>query len=213
MPDAQPSFWSRWHDGYEQPGSDLSQRLSVVQRRLGEAIDRMPGPLRLISVCAGQGRDVIGVLADHPRRTDVSAFLVELDEHNVGVARALAADAGLSRIKVVQGDASTTAVYRDAVRADVLLLCGIFGNVSEQDVRTTVANSSRLCAPGAVVIWTRHREAPDQTPAIRGWFADAGFEELAFDSPGEDRFAVGTHGLVTEPLGFRGDLRMFTFIE
>ena len=133
MPDAQPSFWSRWHDGYEQPDSNLSQRLSVVQERVREAIDRMPGPLRLISVCAGQGRDVIGVLADHPRRTDVSAFLVELDEHNVGVARALA--------------------------------------------------------------------------------ADAGFEELAFDSPGEDRFAVGTHRLVAEPLGFRGDLRMFTFIE
>jgi hypothetical protein len=103
-------------------------------------------------------------------------------------------------------------VYRDAVPADVLLLCGIFGNVSEQDVRTTVANASRLCAPGAVVR-TRRREAPDQTPAIRGWFADAGFEELAFDSPGEDRFAVGTHRLVTEPLGFRGGLQMFSFIE
>jgi len=85
--------------------------------------------------------------------------------------------------------------------------------VSAHDVRTTVANASRLCARGAVVIWTRHREAPDQTPAIRGWFAEAGFEELAFDSPGEDRFAVGTHRLVTDPLEFRDDVRMFSFIE
>jgi hypothetical protein len=213
MPDPQPSFWARWHDDYERPDSNLSQRLSLVQRRLREAIDRTAGPRRLISVCAGQGRDVIGVLADHPRRSDVTAFLVELDGHNVAVARSLAADAGLERVEVVRDDASLTAVYRDAVPADVLLLCGIFGNVSEEDVRTTVANASMLCAPGATVIWTRHREAPDRTPAIRGWFADAGFEELAFDSPGEERFAVGTHRLVTEPLDYDDDLGMFSFVE
>jgi hypothetical protein len=33
------------------------------------------------------GRDVIGVLAGHPRRDDVRARLVELDERNVAVAR------------------------------------------------------------------------------------------------------------------------------
>ncbi|GHD35622.1 hypothetical protein GCM10010335_31060 [Streptomyces galbus] len=31
-------------------------------------------------MCAGQGRDLIGVLAGHPRRDDVRARLVELDE-------------------------------------------------------------------------------------------------------------------------------------
>jgi len=148
MPDAQPSFWSRWSDGYEQPDSNLSQRLSVVQERVREAIESAPGPLRLISVCAGQGRDAIGVLAGHPRRSDVKAFLVELDDRNVSVARRSAADADLDGVEVVRADASLTAVYRDAVPADVLLLCGIFGNVSEHDVRTTVANASRLCAPG-----------------------------------------------------------------
>ena len=213
MPEPHPSFWARWHDDYERPDSNLSRRLSVVQRRLGEAIDGAAGPRRLISVCAGQGRDAIGVLAEHPRRSDVTALLVELDEHNVAVARGLAADAGLDRVEVIRADASLTAVYRDAVPTDVLLLCGIFGNVSEQDVRTTVANASRLCAPGAVVIWTRHRQAPDQTPAIREWFAHAGFEEVAFDSPGEDRFAVGTHRLVNDPLDYDDDLRMFTFTE
>jgi hypothetical protein len=213
MRGAQPSFWASWHNAYDRPDSDLSQRLAVVQLRVREAIEGKPGSIRLISVCAGQGRDVIGVLADHPRRSDVTAFLVELDGHNVAVARSLAADAGLERVEVVRDDASLTAVYRDAVPADVLLLCGIFGNVSEEDVRTTVANASRLCAPGAVVIWTRHREAPDQTPAIRDWFADAGFEELAFDSPGDDRFAVGTHRLVAEPLDYDDDLVMFSFAE
>ena len=44
-----------------------------------QALDEAPaGPLRVISLCAGQGRDLIEVLAEHPRRGDVRARLVEV---------------------------------------------------------------------------------------------------------------------------------------
>ena len=122
------------------------------------------GPIRLISACAGQGLDVIGSLTGHARADDVRALLVEMDGHNVEVARERAAAAGLSAVEVVQGDASVTSVYRDAVPANVLLLCGIFGNIPHDDVRTTVAAASSLCAPGAVVVWTRHRRPPIGPP-------------------------------------------------
>jgi hypothetical protein len=62
---------------------------------------------------------------------------------------------------VGQGDAALTDAYEGAVVADLLLLCGVFGNVTDEDVETTASNASRLCAPGAVVIWTRHRRPPD----------------------------------------------------
>jgi hypothetical protein len=94
----------------------------------------------------------------------------------------------------------------------VLLLCGIFGNISRSDAQATVTTAPRLCARGATVVWTRHRRSPDRTPLIRGWFSEAGFDEIAFDSPGEDRFAVGTHRLAVEPLPFARGLRMFTFL-
>lgn len=213
MPAGEDPFWVWWHTGYDDPDSDLSQRLVVVQRRTREAIDATSGSVRLISVCAGQGRDVIGVLAGHPRSSQVRALLVELDDHNVAFARRFAAEAGLDGIEVVRADAALTDVYRDAVPADVLLLCGIFGNISDDDLRATVMHASSLCAPGAVVIWTRRRYEPDLTQAIRGWFTEAGFEELAFDSPGTDRFAVGTHRLIGDPLAFDPDTRMFTFVE
>lgn len=214
MSDAASSTWVGWHACYDDPDSDLARRLSVVQLRVRRAVESVrPGPIQLISVCAGQGRDVIGTLTGHPRAGDVRASLVELDGHNVEVARAGAAAAGLEGVTVVRGDASVTSVYRDAVPADVLLLCGIFGNISSDDVRTTVAAASSLCAPGAIVIWTRHRRPPDQTRSIRSLFSEAGFDEVAFDSPGQDRFAVGTHRLVTDPLPFEHDLTMFTFLE
>ena len=212
--DASSSSWVRWHADYDDPHSDLAQRLPVVQMRVRRAIESAgPGPIRLISACAGQGLDVIGSLTGHARADDVGALLVEMDGHNVEVARERAAAAGLSHVVVMQGDASVTSAYRDAVPANVLLLCGIFGNISHDDVRTTVAAASSLCAPGAVVVWTRHRRPPDQTPWIRDLFAEAGFDEVAFDSPGEDRFAVGTHRLVTDPRPYADHLRMFTFLE
>ncbi|MFZ1991477.1 MAG: SAM-dependent methyltransferase, partial [Alphaproteobacteria bacterium] len=80
--------WKIWHDRYNKPDSWLTRRLRVVQTQIWTALDcSLPGQLRVISLCAGQGRDLIEVLADHPRRTDVHARLVELDERNTAIAR------------------------------------------------------------------------------------------------------------------------------
>jgi hypothetical protein len=133
-------------------------------------------------LCAGQGHDVIGVLPHHPRRDDARAVLVESDAHNAGLARRAAAGAGLSRVEVRQADASLVASFADALPADVLLLCGIFGNISARDIRRTVAAAPALCRVGATVIWTRHRRPPDLTPQIRAWFTESGFHEIAFDA-------------------------------
>ncbi len=98
--------WAEWHRDYDDPGSLLSRRLELVQGRLRAELDRAPaGDMRLISLCAGQGRDVIGVLAGHPRRDDVRARLVELDERNVAAARQAAQAAGLHGVEVLQADA------------------------------------------------------------------------------------------------------------
>jgi len=173
-----------WHEAYDDPSSQLRARLTLVKQHVAAALDRAPaGPVRLLSLCAGQGRDVIETLPDHPRRDDVSAVLVETDPANVAWAREAAAAAGLPRVEVRQADASQPADYADATPADVLLLCGIFGNVSVADTQRTIAAAPALCAPGATVIWTRHRREPDLTPRIRAWFTGAGFEELAFGSP------------------------------
>jgi hypothetical protein len=206
------SHWSRWHDGYADPGSDLSLRLTVVQSRLAEAVDRCPpGPVRIVSLCAGQAHDVVGALAEHPRRSDVVGRLVELDAGNAEVARGSLSAAGLTGLTVTTDDAGSTDACAGAVPSDVLLLCGIFGNVPDADIAMTVANASRLCAPAATVLWTRHRRSPDLTPTVRSWFRAAGFDEVAFDSPGPERYAVGTARLVREPLPYEPGLRLFAF--
>jgi hypothetical protein len=175
--------WVEWHRAYEDPASGLSARLRSVRRHSSRAIAQAaPGPVRLVSLCAGQGHDVIGVLGDHPRRDEVTAVLVESDPRNAELARRRAAQVGLAQVEVRQADASRTDSFADALPADVLLLCGIFGNVGDGDIERTAAAAPALCAAGATVIWTRHRRPPDLTPRIRAWFADAGFDEVAFDT-------------------------------
>ena len=207
-----PSHWWQWHADYQDPESALSQRLAVVVARTRSAVEAAPpGPVRLVSACAGQGRDVVGARRGHPRRDDVRGRLVELDPGNAQAARTALAEAGLMAIDVVEADAGVTDAYLGAAPADVLLLCGIFGNVPDSDIRTTVRHASMLCAAGAHVIWTRHRRLPDLTPTLRGWFAEGGFEEVAFDSPDDASFAVGTHRLVGPGETLAPGIRLFLF--
>lgn len=167
-------------------------------------------PAPTISVCAGQGHDLIGVLAGHPRRTEVTARLVELDEHNALLARHAADEAGLGQVEVVAADASMTDAYEGAVPADLVLLCGVFGNISAEDIANTISHLPRLCAPEATVIWTRHRHPPDLTPYVRETFERAGFDELAFED--SLPFGVGANRLLASPLPFTSGVRLFEFI-
>jgi hypothetical protein len=202
--------WFAWHSRYAEPDSWLSRRLAVVQARLAEALDRCgPGGIQVVSMCAGQGRDILGVLARHPRAGDVAARLVEADPRNAGLAREGAAR--FSGVEVAEADAGCTDAYAGAVPADIVLACGVFGNVPDGDIHRTVAAFPRLCAPGAAVIWTRHRMEPDITPQVRDWFRSAGFAEEAFSVSGDGFMAVGAHRLTGEPMPFQAGQRLFSF--
>ncbi len=86
--------WVTGHQGYsgDQP---LARRLWTVQDQIRAAFDRLPpGPIRLVSLCAGDGRDLLGVLADHPRAGDVRARRVELTPELAEAARARSPSTG-----------------------------------------------------------------------------------------------------------------------
>jgi hypothetical protein len=191
-----------WHDRYDDPASNQAQRLGTVRRWIRRALDE--GARTLVSACAGDGRDVLGALRPGDR---VTGRLVELDPTLAARARQ-AAPAG---IEVLEADAGSTDAYAGAVPADLVLLCGVFGNVTDDDVRRTVLASPMLCGPGATVVWTRHRREPDLTPQVRAWFAEAGFEELGFDGePGS--WSVGAARYAADPVSFRAAMRLFTFV-
>jgi hypothetical protein len=204
--------WVAWHDAYDDPQTPLAQRLLAVQARIAAALDQAPdGALRAVSICAGQGRDLIGVLRGHPRGGDVTARLVELDPRNAEAARQLAADAGLARVEVVTGDAARTGAYTGLVPADLVLACGVFGNITDEDIARTIRACAALCATGGTVVWTRARGEPDLIPQICDWFAAEGFELLGVSDPGT-RWGVGAHRFAGTPVPLPAGERMFTFV-
>jgi hypothetical protein len=214
------AHWVRWHAPYEDPDSPLSLRLRLVQSALRAALDAAPpGPIAVVSLCAGQGRDVIDVVAEHARAQDVAAALVELTPELVDFARRRSDEAGVAaQVSVVEGDAARCAHYAGSVPARVILICGVFGNISDDDISATVAAVPGFCAPGARVIWTRHRRPPDGTTRIRAAFGAAGFDEVSFEAPPSPYvLAVGHHRLVADPpasehpSAFDPDRVLFTF--
>ena len=202
--------WVVWHRDYRDPGSALSRRLRVVQDQLRRALPANPrAPVRVISLCAGRGDDLIEVLRDYPHAGLVQARLVELDPRNVEAMRAGAAEVGLD-VDIVQGDAAEPSFYEGVAPADVVLLCGVLGNISERDVRLTIASLPQLCRRGGTAIWTRSRRRPDLTPRVRRWFAASGFSELAFVAPDDALWSVGAARFDREPQPL-GSRRYFTF--
>ena len=206
--------WLAWHDGYDGDDPALSERLEAVRAEIGRRLDETaPEPVRVVSACAGDGRDLLGVLQRRPDASRVSALLVEYDATLAARARELAAPLP-ARVQVVEADAARSDVYAGAVPADLVLLCGIFGNISDADVQATVSAAPQLCAPGAEVIWTRHRGGEmDLTWAIRRWFSEAGFSEVAFVAPEDAQWSVGVHRLERAPDPLAAGQHWFTFLR
>lgn len=191
---AEQRDWHAWHRDYDEPGSDLSRRLKVVQAEIRRVLPESPSEdFQVVSICAGQGRDIIGVLAEYPHADRVKVRLVELNPANVAQIGARAEAGGLD-LDVIEGDAADTALYEGAVPADLVLAVGIFGNVSDADVLNTVRALPQFTKPGGTVLWSRGRRlVPDITPQIRATFAESGFVETAFHAPDGVRFQIGAN--------------------
>lgn len=205
--------WVAWHEAYDDPTTSLHRRLGVVRRRFAEALAARAGrPTQVIDLCAGDGRDVIPVLAARQPNPDVTAVLVERDSVLAARAAAAVRAAHLDGVDVRPADAAVPAACADALPADVLLLCGIFGNIHEADVRTLIAAVPALVVPGGVVIWTRGGSDPDRRPVIRRWFTAAGFDEVSFDGmPGPEGVGVARVPAASDGPAPPLPERLFTF--
>jgi hypothetical protein len=184
----------------------------VVQEHIGDWLDATaPDPVTALSICAGDGRDLLEVLTGRTDGGRVRATLIEADAGLAGRAAEVARGAGLAGCAVRHADAGRTDACTGAVPADLVLLCGVLGNISDDDAARTVATLPQLCAPGATVVWTRHRREPDLTPAVRRWFAEAGFEESSFTAPDDVGWSVGVHRFAGEPQPLGAGRQLFTF--
>jgi hypothetical protein len=189
-------------------------RLMVVQDLLEGALDECaPGRIRTLSLCAGQGRDLITVARRHRRGADITGRLVERDARNVSAARRAMSAAGVQGLEIVEDDAGRSDAYVGATPADIVLACGFFGRIAEIDIKATVEFLPALCAPGAWVIWTKGPRRDGIIERIEGWFADVGFERRALVVPDGNQFGVGAVQYRGDRVELRPGIKLFEFVR
>jgi len=174
--------WHAWHEQYDDPASSLARRLRVVQRLARPLVDGLNSGDRILSLCAGDGRDILPVVAERPRRQRPDVVLIERDEELAQAARVRAARLGVAA-SVLVGDAGAPLTWADHLPVALLMLCGIFGNVSDEDIRATIFATPSVLTPEGAVIWTRGAfDERDLRGQVRDWFTEAGFREVVLET-------------------------------
>lgn len=190
-----PLDWATWHEGYDTDPA-LIARLSAVRAQIVRCLDVAPaGSIDVISICAGDGRDLLRAVAGHPRAPDVRARLVEKNAELVTRGLEAAADAELgARIEFFAGDATAPASYQGFAPAGLVLAAGVFGNIRGDDTARLVGSLAWLCAPGGHVVWTRglKRGGASHATRIRALFLEHGFQETTVLTVGGGAFLVAT---------------------
>lgn len=204
--------YEQWHRGYDDPASGLAWRLGVVQRHIRAALDQHAGPMRVVSVCAGDGRDVLGVLSQRADAVRVQVTLIELHPGIAERARQAAVAAGLSKVEVRTADAGNTNNYLGAVPADLVLMVGVFGNINDEDLTRTIDATPGFCAPAATLVWSRGVALDDRNDQIRAQFARTGFSELDYAHGGSGP-ALGSMRYDGEPTTLEPGQQLFTFVR
>ena len=189
------THWQQWHDDYADPASVLSQRLAAVVARLRLAIDEAPpgtdppaqqlrrrGPRRvaLWRAPAGWRRDRSAGRARPGQRGDRSTVARRGEPVR---PRGLTADAGEHRGLCRGRTCRRAAAVRDLRQHPRR------GHREHRAPRPdAVRPGARCCGPGTAS--TRPH------PAIRGWFVEAGFVEIASTPPARAPTPSASPGVV-----------------
>ena len=209
-----PKDWFEWHDLYNTEAK-LQQRLQIVREYISYSLDASPpGIIRVVSVCAGDGRDLLGSLENHPRAKDVHARLVELNPQLVERGRATIESLGLAKqIELINGDATIADNYVGAVPADIVIVCGVFGNLADEaELNRLLTNLSFLSKQGAFVLWTRgHSNGIPYSETVRKFLRSAGFEEVNFKLTATEDMGVGIHRYKGENVAAPKEQQLFAF--
>ena len=197
-----------WHDNYEDETSTPYKRTLIVKKLIADYLINKNN-ITILSICAGQGRDVLTSL-----NADTCAYLIDVDKECVDYAQSYVNKNDLYNVFVIEADASLISTYIDnnIPKADLILICGVFGHLSLEDINITAQSLKQLIKPNGSVIWTRHKFDNDITKEVRDLFELAGYQEEAFISPKEEPFSIGMYKLIQDTIEPIYDLKMFDYI-
>ena len=185
-------FYTEQHPGFV-------ARLKTTTRMIAESLAEAPaGEVRVLSLCCGDGRDLLGALRDHPRKGDVRALMIDRDASSVRRGRQWAHEQGLGeRIEFVNSDAADWTGMGGWVPFHMVIISGVFVHLTVEHAQNLVGALPMLCRDGSTVVWNRRvvaastggQETGDPIPRahlpdLRAFFAAAGFVTAACEETG-----------------------------
>jgi hypothetical protein len=161
----------------------------------------------LVSVCAGDGRDVIQVLSGELSELPVRALLVESEPELARRGEAQAVSAGVSdRVLFRCRDATRMESYQGYVPADVLVMAGVLGNVPSRAYPDLARTAATLLRRGGFLLWTQRRFSGAIDAEYREFRAALAanqflsmFADETLAGPGGVSYLVATEQLATTP--------------
>ncbi len=208
--------WNQWHADYETSPA-LQARLKSVCRQIAAALDERPaGPIKIISICAGDGRDLCLALREHPRQRDVTATLIDNDPNSLARGREMAKEfCPNAQLHFIEADASLAKTYAETGHADLVLMSGFLGHLRHEDALGLIASLPMLCKTGSWIIWNRHlklHDGTEQVARIRGAFRKHEFAEAHFETTAEDGFAIGRTCFLGQSTPLDSTRKIFEFV-
>jgi hypothetical protein len=207
--------WSTWHRRYNE-NEHLKARLHVVRQTVRAVLDDCrTGKIRLISICSGDGRDILEELAKHPRRNDIEAWLIDSDRPSIVRGEAIAAEVGLTQqVHFRLADAGVARSYTDIAPAEVLLLSGFLGRLTYDELAHVIGCLPSLCTSGTAVVWSRHvyGNLGIDTPRVHELLRNHGFGEVKFIIASPNGYEVGWHRFIGIPQSLDPELTLFNAV-
>jgi hypothetical protein len=204
--------WKEWHSQYDRC-EVMQSRLATVRQTIEQCLRLLPpGRQRILSVCAGDGRDIIPLIAQSPRRSDFRGVLVEQDAALVKAGQELIDAHELGRyLTFLQADATAPAIYAERIPCDLVLAAGVFGNLLPRDFDMFVRALGAFLKTDGYLVWTRNRVVSNghrEIPRIRQTLQSHGFVECYHHDITD--YIVACHQYQHETLPLP-DTKLFTF--
>jgi 2-polyprenyl-3-methyl-5-hydroxy-6-metoxy-1,4-benzoquinol methylase len=202
-------YWYDWHiEKHSDPNSYTSQRMTdiglVIEEYLKDTVHRS----NIVSVCAGQGLDLIPILRQYPNSAD--AYLIDIEQQNIDHINKIST--GLEGIHTYAADAtvSNTYINNKIPRANLLLVCGVFAHLTSEDQSIFIQNMRSLLKPGGYVIWTRIDEYLND---IHEKFENNGYKKIDLSHINLSTGSVGMSRLKESIKTLHPDKQIFNFLD
>ena len=179
--------WNDWHSIYDDKESAPYKRSIITQELVNNYLNIHKKNIIILSICSGQARDILPAIAGREDKDRITTYLLDIDKDCLEYAQEYARIHDIPNVHTINKDASLKESYDDIPKADLIVICGLFGHLSLEDITTTVSFLAYISDNDAHVIWSINQNFAQ----ARNIFTS--LNHTLIDLKSNDRFLVATH--------------------